>query len=189
VRQDPIDRLLEEHRTIMREVAKLRRAIIALDAEGAPALPRVLSDVRDAVAWLGVELLAHARREDDALFPTIERELGDAGGPTEVMRGEHRAIQTRAEQLRSTVRELNDVQHPALVRAGAALEDLAAAGDDAGALRTIAREMIALLDDHFLKEEEILFPIARDVLSREALDRVARRMEELDAEHTTGRAR
>ena len=182
---DPIDRLLEEHRAIMREVAKLRRAMIAMDADGAPALPRVLTDVREAVSWLGVELLGHARREDDGLFPALERELGDPAGPIEVMRTEHRTIHVHAERLRSTLRELNDVQHPALVRAEARLEDLAAAGDDVQALRATAREMIALLDDHFMKEEEILFPMARDVLSREALDRVARRMEELDAEPKT----
>jgi hemerythrin-like domain-containing protein len=188
VSPDPIDRLLEEHRTIMREVAKLRRAIIALDAEGAPALPRVLPAVRDAMAWLGVELIGHARREDDALFPALERELGDSAGPTEIMRSEHCAIHAHAERLRATLRELNEVQHPALVRAEAKLEGLAAAGDDAGALRTTAREMMALLDDHFMKEEEVLFPMARDVLSRETLDRVARRMDELDAETKTPQA-
>jgi len=185
---DPIDRLLEEHRTIMREVAKLRRAILALDAEGAPALPRVLPAIRQAMTWLGVELLGHARREDEALFPALDRELGDPAGPTEVMRIEHHAIHESAERLRSTLRELNDVQHPALVRAEARLEGLAAAGDDPGALRATAREMIALLDDHFMKEEDILFPLARDVLSREALDRIARRMDEIDAETRTPHA-
>jgi iron-sulfur cluster repair protein YtfE (RIC family) len=179
---DPIDRLLQEHEAIIREVAKLRVALATLGSEGAAALPRVLPALRAAVGWLDHELPAHARREDEALFPVLERELGESGGPTEVMRAEHRAIHAQAERMRATLRELNEVQHPALVRAGEAIKQLAAAGDDAAALRASTSGIIALLDEHFAKEEDILFPMAREFLTPQALEEIARRIDELDRE-------
>jgi hemerythrin-like domain-containing protein len=41
--------------------------------------------------------------------------------------------------------------------------------------------VIRLLDAHFEKEEQILFPMARGLLDRDALEAVGRRMQELDS--------
>jgi regulator of cell morphogenesis and NO signaling len=126
------------------------------------------------------ELYAHARREDDALFPAVERVLGEEAGPTPVMREEHRAIHAEAERFRATLRELADVQHPAIVEAGERLRTLAARGADAAALGETARTLIALLDDHFAKEEQVLFPMTRELLTPDALAAVAGEMDALD---------
>ncbi len=178
---DPIERLLIEHRSIMRQVAELREAVRRLGAEGPAGLPEALPALRGTVRMIERELLAHARREDEALFPALERVFGTAGTPTAVMRHEHAAIHAEAERFRATLRQLEEVEHPAIVRAGSELAGLAAAGGDAAALRATGAAIVQLLDQHFAKEEEILFPMAREILEPEDLAEVARRMDALDA--------
>jgi iron-sulfur cluster repair protein YtfE (RIC family) len=141
----------------------------------------VLPALEDVSVMMSTDLIAHARREDDALFPALEAAFGSAGGPTGVMREEHRAIHGQAERFRQTLHELNEVEHPAIVAAGARLRTLAAAGAGAAELRVIGATILELLDLHFGKEEDILFPMAREVLSPEEMLAVARKMEALDA--------
>jgi hemerythrin-like domain-containing protein len=130
---------------------------------------------------MGTRLLRHARKEDEALFPALERAFGTHEGPTAVMRQEHRAIHDRAGLFRETLRELNEVEHPAIVAGGATLRTLAERGGNAGTLADTGEEIVSLLDLHFGKEEDILFPRARSILSDEEMAEVGRRMEEIEA--------
>ena len=177
---DPIDRLLTEHVSIMRQLGELRGAAERLAREGAAALPGELPVLQATVRMIDAELFSHARREDDAFFPAVERELGEGAGPTPVMRDEHRAIHAEARKFRATLQELHEVQHPAIVEAGEKLRALTARGADAAGLAETARNLIALLDDHFAKEEQVLFPMARELLSAESLAAVSREMDALD---------
>ena len=180
--RDPIDRLLEEHREIMAEVEALRRAVRELKDRGELAVAEAMPALEAVGRMMGTRLLAHARREDEALFPAIEKALGHAGGPTAVMRQEHRLIHAEAARFRETLRELNEVEHPAIVAGGAALRRMTAQGAKADELRATGEQIIRLLDLHFGKEEDILFPMAREVLSQEDLAQVAHEMEKLPTE-------
>jgi regulator of cell morphogenesis and NO signaling len=177
--RDPIERLLWEHQGIMRQVADLRGAVRALAERGEQALPEVRPVLQATVRMIEIELLAHARREDDALFPALERALSEASLTGE-MRREHRDIHAEADRFRATLRQLNEVEHPAIVAGGARLGALAEAGEPE-ALRGTGAALIRLLDEHFQKEEEILFPMAREVLDPSQLEAVSRAMDALDA--------
>jgi cysteine synthase A len=96
------------------------------------------------------------------------------------MREEHRAIHGRAERFRQTLRELNEIEHPAIVAGGERLRSLATRGGGAAELRETGATILELLDLHFRKEEDILFPMAREVLSPQAMRDVARGMEAID---------
>jgi hemerythrin-like domain-containing protein len=173
---NPIDQLLAEHRDIMSEVAALRRAVEDLNSRGEAALPDVLPVLRRVGQMMATRLLRHARKEDEALFPALERVLGTSEGPTTVMRAEHRTIHQHAALFRSTLHELNEVEHPAIVAGGEKLRALAQGGGGAATLAETSETIIELLDLHFGKEEDILFPMAREILSREQMDEVAGRM-------------
>jgi hemerythrin-like domain-containing protein len=177
--RDPIERLLAEHRDIRRQIAELRSAVATLGERGEAALAEVRPVLRATVKMIELELFAHARREDEALFPAIERALREEAMTGE-MRREHRDIHAEADRFRATLRELNEVEHPAIVESGTRLAGLTPSGD-AETLRSTGAELIRLLDDHFLKEEEILFPMARNVLDPGELEAVAHAMDGLDA--------
>ncbi len=179
--RNPIDQLISEHEEIMAEIAHLRREVRELEIRGESALPEALPVFASVSRMMATQLLTHARKEDEALFPALEAALGGAGGPTAVMRQEHREIHAQAARFRQTVYELNEIEHPAIVAGGARLRELTTGGAPAEELRATAFEVIRLLDLHFGKEEDILFPMARQVLPPETLRAVARRMEEIEA--------
>jgi hemerythrin-like domain-containing protein len=187
--RDPIDHLLEEHRVIMAQIDALRRAVVDLRRDGDAALPAALPVLKEVGHMMATTLLRHARKEDEALFPELERVFGSGGGPTAVMRQEHRDIHAGADLFHRTLRELNEVEHPAIVAGGEALRALAAGGGSAEQLCRIAEEIVELVDLHFGKEEGILFPMAREILTPEALAATAERMEEISAEPVAGPAR
>lgn len=104
----------------------------------------------DFLAFLQGELLEHFALEENRLFPVLARHHL-AEGPLAVMQMEH-------EDFRALVAEL-----AVALRAGNAEGAVAA-----------AREIIALLRAHISKEDHVLFPLARHVLS-------AAEVEEIDA--------
>jgi hemerythrin-like domain-containing protein len=184
--RDAIEHLLEEHRAIMAWVGDLRRAADDLRRSGDAALPGALPVLNDVGRMMATTLEHHARKEDEALFPEIEKVFGAEGGPTPVMRAEHRDIHAGAELFRRTLRELNEVEHPAIEAGGARLRALSSGGAGAAELCRVAEEIVALIETHFAREEDILFPMAREILSREALVEAARRIEAMTAERTGG---
>lgn len=178
---DPIQRLLDEHAQLMVRFEKLRHAVHVLGERGDEALPAMLPLLREASEVMNTELIAHARREDDVLFEAVEEIFGRDWGPTTVMRQEHREIHGNVDLFRDTLHALNEVEHPAIRSGIARLHEQVERGAPAATLRETGAELLAMLDAHFGKEEEILFPIARTELSAEKLREVARRMDDLDA--------
>ena len=175
---DPIEHLLRDHRAIMDGIEPMRRALADLRTGRPGALDAALPAFAAAEHVLATQLLRHARKEEEALFPAIEVALA---GPTMVMRAEHRAIHERAARFHEVLRELEEVEHPAIVAGGTRLRELSAGTPDATALVEVAVEVLALVDSHFGKEEAVLFPIAREVLSPATKAEVAAKLESMEA--------
>jgi hemerythrin-like domain-containing protein len=100
------------------------------------------------IASLSRALLSHAHLEDEVLFPALEAHIGPMG-PLAVMRAEHEEIE-------------------------GALEEAARSEDTARAIG-LARSAMAAARQHFAKEEQVLFPMARRAIGDEELARLADR--------------
>ena len=83
---DPIAHLLEEHVDIMRQVQPLRRAVRDLEERGEEAVEGARTALEAVARMMATQLHRHARMEDEALFPALERVFGTVGTPTAVMR-------------------------------------------------------------------------------------------------------
>ena len=173
---DPIQHLLDEHVDMMAQVFPLRARLRDLDQRGEAALEGALPVLEAVGRMMSGQLLRHARKEDEALFPALENIFGTSGTPTTVMRMEHHEIHRGVDLYRVALRQL-DVEHPAIVAGGERLSGLTARGGSAGELHDAGVEIVRLLDLHFHKEEMILFPMAREVLDAAVLADVARAME------------
>jgi len=94
-------------------------------------------------AWRSFEqhLLRHFSMEEEVLFPAIEQRTGMTQGPTEVMRCDH-------EQMRALL---------------ARLDDCLTASDARGFLG-LAETMMVLVQQHNMKEEQVLYPMADELL-------------------------
>ena len=90
----------------------------------------------------------HFSHEEDVLFPAFETQTGMRGGPTQVMREEHR--------------QMNNVF--------AAMQDALGQQDRNGYLG-LSETLLMLMRQHNVKEENILYPMADQALAdqREAL--------------------
>lgn len=174
---NPIEHLLAEHKTIMAQVADLRNAVADLSVRGDAALPEVLPVLGRVGRMMETELALHAKKEDEALFPALERIFGEQGGPTYVMRIEHKEIHGQGELLRRTLHELHDIEHPQIEAGKDKLKEMAVKGGDAASIKANAEEIIRLLDMHFGKEEQILFPMALNMLDDSVLKEVGKKIE------------
>lgn len=96
-----------------------------------------IDELRRAVAALEASLASHARLEEELLFPALAPHLGQAG-PLEVMRREHESIDN--------------------------LMQVAGSGTDPDTVRTALSALLDLAHVHFQKEEQVLFPMAQDLL-------------------------
>lgn len=103
------------------------------------------SAAQGAFAAFGGDLETHLGAEESVLFPAFERSTGMAGGPTQVMRHEHRQMRGLLEQMRQAL-----------------------AGRDADGFAGAAETLLILMQQHNMKEENILYPMCDQALGSDA---------------------
>lgn len=87
----------------------------------------------------------HLAKEEQVLFPCLERAVGNAYGPTLVMRSEHNHMRNLLAQMKTALNRRSSAEFY----------------DHSDMLRL-------LMQQHNLKEERILYPQADQVLERDA---------------------
>jgi iron-sulfur cluster repair protein YtfE (RIC family) len=91
------------------------------------------------------EIEAHFAAEENILFPGFERRTGAVAGPTRVMRMEHAQMRSLLDQMSATV-----------------------AARDAVGLSGTAETLLIMMQQHNLKEENILYPMCDQALAGDA---------------------
>ena len=178
----PVNILLREHHQIMAVVQPVKALLPRWRERSGEAPTEVeLRSLIDLDRVLEGSLPQHADKEDRVLFPAIEDALGTREGPTAVMRMEHREIHAQAEEVRRTLRDLRELEHPAVDDHGHAfgreLRQSLAEGMISQKLVGTLEALIPLLESHFAKEEQVLFPMAESVLDSETKTRLAAQLE------------
>ena len=87
------------------------------------------------------QLETHFASEEELLFPAFEAATGMTSGPTEVMRGEHRQMRDLLAQMQAAV-----------------------AARDSDAFGGAAETLLILMQQHNMKEENILYPMCDNAL-------------------------
>jgi hemerythrin-like domain-containing protein len=147
------DVLMEEHRLIERVLEALETAADALDRKQ-PVRPGFFLEAADFMA--GFADGCHHHKEEGVLFDAIVASgLPAEEGPIPVMLMEHEQGRAFTRDLREAARRLAD-------------------GDAAASRQVVAnaRGYAALLRDHIMKEDEVLFPMADELLTAERHDQV-----------------
>ncbi len=139
------DILMSEHRVIERVLTALDTAAQRLD-KGQAVRPGFFIDAADFIK--GFADGCHHRKEEGVLFEAmVAHGMSRLGGPIAVMLADH-------EQGRSFTRGMREAAHK--LEAG-----------DASAKRAVivnARSYVALLHQHIMKEDNILYPMADRVI-------------------------
>ena len=100
------------------------------------------ADAKSAFAAFVEASNKHFATEEEVLFPLLEKQMGHAAGPTQVMRMEHQQMQTLFDGLAEQLQ--NEAQDDFL-------------GD--------AETLLILMQQHNMKEEQILYPMADQFLA------------------------
>lgn len=160
---DPLKILEEEHRVIEKAIGVLKRMVETMKLGVNPAV----DDLRNLVDFLRTFAdRCHHGKEEDVLFHVLEeRGVPRSGGPIEVMLQEH-------EQGRSLVK--------GMLQAIEAIEK----GNKHGYIvfSEKALSYAELLENHISKEDNVLYPIGRNVLSDEDMERLLDDFEKIEEE-------
>lgn len=160
-----IDVLMDEHRVIERVLDSLESEAGRL-SRGENVRPGFFLDAADFAA--GFADGCHHRKEEGVLFPTMTQHGVPAnGGAIEMMLDEHEAGRAYVRRLRAAAKQLE-------------------AGDQGATTAVIAaaRGYAALLRDHIAKEDELLFPMAAEMIPEGAQDEVLTRFEHVEHDET-----
>ncbi len=103
------------------------------------------------------EVLLHFKKEEEILFPAFEAQTGSAEGPTRVMVFEH-------EQVRSLIGKLAE-----------AIEN-----QDKDAYLSLTESTMILLQQHNMKEEQMLYAMCDRVIPRESREDLLESMKQAE---------
>jgi regulator of cell morphogenesis and NO signaling len=149
---EPLAQLKREHgplRDQMNEFARLAAAI-GKD-EGTADWSKPLEDLRVKVKEFVDRLDPHSELEEGVLFPLMAKYIGRETGPIAVMEYEH-------EQAKGNLKKFLELSSQ---------ENQPLSAEQASEIASYAAKAQEVLTDHFMKEENVLFPMAETMLSPE----------------------
>jgi hemerythrin-like domain-containing protein len=156
--------LMDEHRVIERVLGALENAAQRLD-EGGSVRPGFFLDAAEFIR--GFADGRHHIKEERVLF-TVMAGCGVEvhGGPIGVMLDEHEQARTYTRAMGEAAQKLD-------------------AGDESAAKAVVrsAQNYCALLREHIAKEDNILFPMADDVIPEDQLPKLEQQFDEAEREH------
>lgn len=147
-----VSELLQEDHRRLDAIAEEMVALARTDPTRALKLAQIFAE----------GLQRHIRIEEDILFPEFEAHTGmKHGGPTFVMRNEHREIERHLTTVLNTVQKLADT------------------GPDTQLLDTLSQsfsDLVDVLSPHNVKEEQVLYPMSDRALGAKGLPQVLQRI-------------
>lgn len=169
---DPIETLMKEHREYEAKLGELRAHLApGPDAETSRFRARKVAEF-GGFFEREVEGI-HGKKEETALFPALSRYL-PAPGPVEVMVMDHREMRASEETMRKSATQI---------------ESDPGAGEVRAEMLSSASNLVSLLLHHIQKEDNILFPTARNVLLPKEMEEVARACQEIEREREGAKSR
>ena len=151
----PIEDLGKEHVVVLEKLQQLSQAI---GRQG----PEALQVVKEVAGFLDGDVERHLRKEEEALFPPLERIMGAEGGPTHVMRLEHVDLRAKRDELVKLVNKETAKVSPEI--------------------KGTSNFIIDLLEQHIDKEDNILFPMAQEFLEPDQWAEVEAKMGDIEKE-------
>lgn len=155
---NPVEALTKDHDEVLKRLRVLEAGARGLGNSGDSEALKMVTQV---LQFLDTDIRLHMRLEEEALFVVLERRIGREGGPIAVMLGEHEDLWAKVAELQQAVAALNTnggVQQQQQVS-------------------RVADYIVQLLEAHIHKENTILFPMAKEMMTPEEIVEVSRKWE------------
>ncbi len=144
---DPIDILIHEHEAGLTQLEKLNSAAQYILRTGFS--PEKFGEITEAIQYIETKIRDHYEKEEKFLFPLLERHIATT---PKVMMDEHRELWKTVQCIRQNVEDIEEGR----IYASTVKEMLQAAG-----------QLYQLFQSHIAKENMVLFPMARKLLTPE----------------------
>ncbi len=149
---DPIDVLMKEHAYGMSELTNISRAAKSIQVDGFSA--KAFQEIAAAVRVIADMIGRHNTKEETLLFPMLERHMNAIPGGMLI---EHREVNRTFNEL---LRSINDI------------EDGRIHGSSIRELLQLANFVVSHLGNHMMKENTILFPMVKRLLTNEEYEKL-----------------
>jgi iron-sulfur cluster repair protein YtfE (RIC family) len=187
---EPLAGLVRDHRLVEEVVSGARRAIAAATVVGAgdQVVTAAIEQMRDLDAFAAVDLALHIAREEEVLFPAVRaRAEAEMVAILTDMVAQHDAIRDSNAELRLMLTTLDaghDALRAELTNLASGIEAAAPAPSPAllASLSTTVRTLDAILQGHFVDEEDSVFEKVAGWFSPEARAELSARMSALAAD-------
>ncbi|OGZ37563.1 MAG: hypothetical protein A3A94_03300 [Candidatus Portnoybacteria bacterium RIFCSPLOWO2_01_FULL_43_11] len=145
-----IEELKADHEKILEELGLLEKAV----KESAVDKKQVENFLR----FTGTFAEPHHHKEEEVLFPELEKKgVPNEGGPIGMMLMEHATKREYVKNLKKALDENNEDE-----------------------MKKNALAIVSLLGEHIFKENNILYPMAEDVLSEDDMSRLSHKCREIE---------
>jgi hemerythrin-like domain-containing protein len=159
----PTEILMQEHRLIEQVLDCLEDAAGRLD-DGENVSPDFFLDAADFVA--GFADRCHHKKEEDVLFVAMTaRDMPQDAGPVAVMLHEHEEGRRFTAGFRSAAEQMKRGN-----------------GDAAADITRNVFDYVNLLREHIVKEDNVLFPMAEQVIPADSMRQVTEQFQQIVAE-------
>ncbi|AGA57377.1 hypothetical protein Theco_1211 [Thermobacillus composti KWC4] len=149
---EPLARLQLEHGPLREQMNAFAREAAEIGQDGGITdWSGRLAELKRKVDAFVSELDPHSEREEGTLFPLMAKYIGRETGPIAVMEYEHDLAKANLKKFREAVEQLEG----------------AVDAERAKDIASYAIQAHAVLTEHFMKEENVLFPMAENILNEE----------------------
>jgi len=160
-KEHPVSILMDEHEIILQNLAELREIVGQVEAaEGFGDIPNQLERLK-AITHLLLETESHHQREEEALFPRLERH--GVTGPPQMMRLEHEELRAKKRRLAELTEQAKSMNYE----------------EFSTELSQVGSYIASNLRDHIFKEDNILYPTALQTLSAEEWSEVSKEFDRI----------
>jgi hemerythrin-like domain-containing protein len=149
------ERMREDHRRVLAEVAEMEEAMEASRTRGASAQPPPA--VARVVALLERQFASHMAAEDEVLYPALMEALPETRASIEPLRADHGVLRMMLADLEGTLQQ----------KPGEAKDE---------EMAVQIRDLVDLLRIHIRKEEALVIGVAERVLRPAEVKALAARM-------------
>ncbi|MBI5216858.1 MAG: hemerythrin domain-containing protein [Ignavibacteriae bacterium] len=149
---DPLEIFVKEHEEGVHYLHQLQTATKYISQSGFSF--DAFMKLGEAIRFIDNELRAHNEKEEKYLFPLLEHH---AGNPVRIMLEEHRELWKLFARIRQCVEDIEEGRIYATT-----VKELVQASD----------QLYELLLNHIKKEDEVLFPMAKKVLTQEEYEQL-----------------
>lgn len=161
----PTDVLKHEHRQIEQKLEVLSTSLRALADAGPDA--EILDEIEEVARYIDHEMTVHHRKEEEGLFPLLDRFLEDEDLHLDGRIADHEDLKIMNGKFKEA---LDDCRRPATGHFEAQM------------LKGYGLYIVHLVLEHLLKEDQILFLVADRYLTDEQEAEIFERFEEIEAE-------